>query len=227
MEFNRALAAVRRGVHAVVGWVCAAPGTYIWLFILWANSRALAEMPDHVRDWFLLSNSTNLVGLFHNPVWVLVVSAFWTEKPSFLLWLVAFHVFHVPAERLLGTRRWLAVVVCSHVGATLVSQYLVWVGIRTHTVAHSRAFTIDIGVSYAIAGVAAVLAYRVPARLRWVYLAAVLAYFSVPLVTSHTFTDFGHFSAALIGLACYPLTRGAEAEPAERRSRSAAGSAAG
>lgn len=39
------------------------------------------------------------------------------------------------------------------------------------------------------------------------YLFAVLVIYGIPLVTSATFTDIGHFTAVLIGLACYPLTR--------------------
>jgi hypothetical protein len=67
--------------------------------------------------------------------------------------------------------------------------------------------TLDVGVSYALAGVVAVLAYRIASPWRYVYIAGVVAFFVVPVLVSQTFTDVGHLSAALIGFACYPLTR--------------------
>lgn len=63
-------------------------------------------------------------------------------------------------------------------------------------------------MSYALAGVVAVLAYRIAAPWRYLYLAGVLAVYGVPFVSSPTFTDFGHLLSVLIGLACYPLVRG-------------------
>jgi len=66
----------------------------------------------------------------------------------------------------------------------------------------------DVGVSYALAGVVGVLTYRIAAPWRYLYLAAVLAVYGIPFVTGRTFTDLGHFTSVLLGLACYPLTRG-------------------
>jgi hypothetical protein len=68
--------------------------------------------------------------------------------------------------------------------------------------------TLDIGVSYALAGVVGVLVYRIAAPWRYPYLVVVLAVYGVPLATGRTFTDLGHFTSVLIGLACYPLVRG-------------------
>jgi hypothetical protein len=61
--------------------------------------------------------------------------------------------------------------------------------------------------------VVAVLTYHVPHPWRLAYLFAVLVVYGVPLITGRTFTDLGHFTAALIGLACYPLTRGTTKPP--------------
>lgn len=73
---------------------------------------------------------------------------------------------------------------------------------------HSAVNTLDIGVSYALAGVIAVLTYRIAAPWRYPYVAVVLVVYGVPLVTGRTFTDLGHFTSVLIGLGCYPLVRG-------------------
>jgi hypothetical protein len=73
---------------------------------------------------------------------------------------------------------------------------------------HSAVDTLDVGVSYALAGVVGVLTYRIAAPWRYLYLAAVLAVYGIPFFTARTFTDLGHFTSVLLGLACYPLTRG-------------------
>jgi hypothetical protein len=65
----------------------------------------------------------------------------------------------------------------------------------------------DIGVSYFVVGIVGVLTYHIPPRWRWVYLVGALVVFGVSLAVKRDFTQLGHFSALLIGLACYPLAR--------------------
>lgn len=199
---------VRRPARAVAGWVRRSPGTYTWLGILALTTFALTRIDPEALDYFLGARSTNLDGLARDPLRVLISSALWTDEPNFVYYLVVFHIFHVPAERWLGTRRWLTVVATAHVGATLISQGTVWLGIHTGVIAASQAGTLDIGVSYTLAGVAGVLTYSVARPWRWIYLAGALVFLGVPLITKHTFTDVGHFSALLIGLSCHHLTKG-------------------
>jgi hypothetical protein len=191
-----------------VRWVCAAPGTYLWLAILAATSFALSHVSPAAYHGFLARRSTNLDELGRDPVRVMIVSALWTSRPSFVYYFVVYHLVHVPAERWLGTRRWLAVVALAHVLATLFSEGLVWVGILVHILPTGEAGALDLGVSYGFAGVIGVLAYRIAAPWRWWYLSIVLTLVVLPVATRHSFTDIGHLSAVLIGLACRPLTRG-------------------
>lgn len=65
----------------------------------------------------------------------------------------------------------------------------------------------DIGVSYFVVGIVGVLTYHIPPRWRWVYVVAAAVVFGVSLAVKRDFTQLGHFSALLIGLGCYPLTR--------------------
>jgi hypothetical protein len=51
-----------------------------------------------------------------------------------------------------------------------------------------------------------VLTYRLAAPWSYLYLAAVLLVYGIPLAAAPTFTDFGHFISVLVGLACCPLT---------------------
>ncbi|MEU6014887.1 rhomboid-like protein [Streptomyces sp. NPDC047515] len=194
-------------IRSVGSWIRSAPGTYIWLAALFVTTVIVHQMsPDFEKD-FLRQRSTNIHELSHDPVRVLIVSAFWIDSGLWVPYAILYTVFHAPAERWLGTLRWFAVAVAAHVLASLVSEGILAWAIRHGHVPESAANTLDIGVSYALAGVIAVLTYRVPTSWRPVYLFAVLVFYGIPLVTGPTFTDLGHFTAVLIGLACYPLTR--------------------
>ncbi|MFF9090070.1 rhomboid-like protein [Streptomyces sp. NPDC014991] len=198
----------RRGVRKVRAYVRGAPGTYVWLGILFVTTVVLHHMPPEFEQRFLRHRSTNLHELSRSPVRVLVVSALWIEGGHWIPYAFLYTVFHAPAERWLGTVRWLAVCLLAHVLASLVSEGVLLRAIREGVAPRSAFDTLDIGVSYALAGVIAVLAYRIAVPWRYGYLLAVLAVFGLPLAAGPTFTDFGHFVAALIGLACYPLVRG-------------------
>lgn len=208
----------------VTRWVASSPGTHIWLAILVVTTCVAAVLSPHLRSYLLHSVSTNLVELHRHPVRVLIASALWIQTPSgFAFYAVLFEVVHATAERWLGTARWLLVVAAAHIGATLLSQRAVFFDIRDARLPHSLAHTIDIGVSYGIAGIIGVLAYRVPWPWRWGYLALVLGFFTYPVVSDgSTFSDLGHLAAVLIGLCCYGLTpqeRTAGAGPPRSRPR--------
>ncbi|WP_237536637.1 rhomboid-like protein [Streptomyces sp. SID5785] len=187
-------------------WVRSAPGTYLWLAALFVTTVAVHHMSPDFEQAFLRQRSTNLHELSENPVRVLVASAFWIDGSSWWPYAVLYTLFHAPAERWLGTPRWLAVAAAAHVLATLISEGALLWAIRHGHAPTSSVNTLDIGVSYALAGVAAVLTYRIPRPWRYAYLAALLAFYGAPLVTGRTFTDLGHATAALIGLCCRPLT---------------------
>ncbi|WP_424809603.1 rhomboid-like protein [Rhodococcus sp. 27YEA15] len=198
---------MRRGAKAVLLWVRSAPLTYLWLLVLLANTVFLNHLPEQVQERFLGKRSTNLHHLSEDPFRVLISSAFWLEGGGWPLYFVLFTIFHATAERWLGTIRWLGVVVLAHVGATYVSEGVLYEGIRHGYVNQAAVNTLDVGVSYALAGVMGVLAYRIVTPWRYVYLAALALVYGVPLIVSTDFTAVGHVSAVLIGLCCHRLTR--------------------
>lgn len=194
---------------AGAGWryVRKAPGTFMWLAILALTSVVLSKLPHELRHRVLLDQSTNLDQLRRNPIQVLIASAFWTSSPSFVSWFVWFNLLLVPAERWLGTARWLIVVAAGHIGATLLSQLTLMLAIMHHAASRNEIFVLDVGVSYALTATLGVLAYRF-ANPWWIaYVIAVVVYVAKPVLTGPSFTDYGHFFALLIGIACYPLTR--------------------
>ncbi|MEU3523625.1 rhomboid-like protein [Streptomyces sp. NPDC038707] len=199
---------IERGLSWVWAYVRGAPGTHLWLAVLFATTVALHSMPPEFGENFLRHRSTNLHELSRNPVRVLVASAMWIESGHWLPYAFLFTVFHAPAERWLGTARWLAVCALAHVLASLASEALLLAAIRTGRAPLTAVDTLDIGVSYALAGVIAVLGHRIAVPWRYGYLAAVFAVFTLPLAAGPTFTDAGHLLAALTGLACRPLVAG-------------------
>ncbi|MFB7272876.1 rhomboid-like protein [Streptomyces sp. NPDC056244] len=199
--------AVRPWTSKVRTWITSAPGTHLWLAALFVTTVALHRMSPEFEEEFLLQRSTNIHELSTDPLRVLISSAFWTDGGTWLPYAVLYTLFHAPAEHWLGTSRWLAVAVLAHIGATLISEgVLGWAILHGHA-PQSAAHTLDIGVSYALAGIAGILTYRVPLPWHLPYLAVVLIYYGLPLIAAPTFTDLGHVAAVLIGLACYPLAR--------------------
>ncbi|MFF4031944.1 rhomboid-like protein [Streptomyces sviceus] len=198
---------INRGVHRVWTYVRSAPGTYVWLAVLFVTTVALHHMSPEFEEQFLRQRSTNIHELSSNPLRVLVSSAMWIDSGHWLPYVVLYSLFHAPAERWLGTARWLAVCAAAHVLATLISEGALLWGIGHGMAPASAVNTLDIGVSYALAGVVAVLVYRIPEPWRYVYGFAVLVVYAVPLVTGRTFTDLGHFASVLIGFGCCPLVR--------------------
>lgn len=214
---GRVVARIGPVVAAAGRWVRSAPGTYLWLAALAVTTLIITRLPpEEARAW-LGHRSTNLHHLAEDPIRVLIGSAFWTDGGGWFGYAVLFTLFHANAERWLGTLRWLVVAAVAHVGATYLSQGVLLWAIR-HGHAPERAmFTLDVGVSYALAGVAAVLAYRLVWPWRLGYLLVLAAVVIPPIFVNRTFTDIGHAGAAAIGLACYPLTRGRDRrwDPAE------------
>lgn len=188
-------------------YVRGAPGTVVWLTILWVTTSEMNGMSKHAVHRLLIHRSTNLHHLAHDPVQVLVSSAFWIDGGTWLSYFLIFNLFHVPAERWLGTVRWLAVVVIAHVGATYLSEGVLYWAIESGQAPTKAFFALDVGVSYGLAGIVGVLAYRITRPWRYLYVVVVLLIYISLLIASGTFTDLGHLSSLLIGFACYPLTR--------------------
>lgn len=133
-------------------YVRGAPGTYIWLTILFVTTVALHHMSSDFEEDFLRQRSTNIHELSDNPVRVLFASAMWIDGGHWIPYAVLYTVFQAPAERWLGTARWLAVNTAAHVLSTLVSEGALLWAIKHGVAPHSAVDTLDVGVSYALAG---------------------------------------------------------------------------
>ncbi len=203
--------------------VANAPLTYVWLTILLATTLIARHLTKRQLHTVIVHGSTNIHDLARDPLEVLFNSLLWIDGRYWAPYLVLFTLFLAPAEHWLGQLRWLTVGLTSHIVATYISEGLLFLAIRMHLEPERLVHAEDIGVSYFLVGVIAVLAYRIAMPWRWGYLAILITVFVIPLIINLNFTAIGHFSAIFIGLCFYPMARGRDApqvHPAQLVARS-------
>jgi len=204
-----AAAAHRRSwPHVFTRFGAGAPVMFTWLTLLAMTTVVQNVLPRmHLRE-LLHHESTNLHHLAANPIRVLITSLFWIDGYAFWPYLLMFVLVLAPAERRLGSLRFVIVGLTAHVLATYLSEgYLYW-QIQEAVVSPRYLNARDVGVSYFIVGIIGVLTYFIARPWRWLYLGFALVWFAVPVAVSAAFTPVGHLAALLVGLAWYPLTRG-------------------
>jgi hypothetical protein len=193
--------------HFVIG----APLTYTWLLALMITTGIQHETPGRQLHRMLLHKSTNIHALGTDPLGVLFSSLLWIDGKNLEPYLLLFTLFLAPAEHWLGQLRWLTVGLTSHILATYVSEGILYFAIQEREASERLVHANDIGVSYFLVGVMAVLTYHIARPWRWGYLGVLLVIFGFPLVTMNhhqlDFTAIGHFAAILIGLCFYPMAR--------------------
>ncbi len=124
----------------------------------------------------VLDGSTNIHHLLRDPLEVLIYSLLWIDGRHWAPYLVLFTLFLAPAEQWLGHLRWITVGLTAHVGATYVSEGLLELAIDYHQAPRKLVNAADIGVSYFLVGVMAVLTYHIARPWRWGYLADTAAH---------------------------------------------------
>ena len=192
----------------LVAWVRSAPLTYGYLAILIVTTWVLASTRAQLGNRLLLAQSTNLRQLAKDPVRVLISSAFWlSHTSSLLVWALLLSLVLAPMERRIGSWRTGIVFAIGHLGATLLTAAGLWTALRLDAVERSVVDAQDVGASYGLLAVAAAMTYVVVPRWRLAYAATLLGGVLLFAGASHSFTDFGHLFAALLGFACYALVR--------------------
>lgn len=164
-----------------------------------AVALVLAALPQRVHDRVVLQSSTNLANLRDHPFSVLLVSAF-VVSDVLGLWMVPFLALaYAAAQRWLGRGPTVVAALVGHVGATLLVASVLVAGIRHGRLAASVAHEPDVGISYGLACVAALITPRVAASYRPWYVGGLVVFFVGPLLVRPTFTDLGHTCALALG----------------------------
>ena len=189
--------------HFVIG----APLTYTWLLALTITTLIQIFTPGH----WLMHRSTNIHSLGTDPLAVLFSSLLWIDIKRPEPYLLLFTLFLAPAEHWLGHLRWLTVGLTAHILSTYISEGILYFAIEEHQASERLVHARDIGVSYFLVGVMAVLTYHIARPWRWGYLGVLFVIFGFPLLKMDRhdldFTAMGHFAAVLIGLCFYPMAR--------------------
>ncbi|KUI36535.1 hypothetical protein AU195_12975 [Mycobacterium sp. IS-1496] len=181
-----------------------APATFIWLAVLAVTTR-VQRAAGGSRAQLLRSQSTNLHHLSEEPTRVLAASLFWLDGRRWWPYVPPFAAVLAPAERRLGTQRWLMVGTAAHITGTYLGQGYLRRSIRAEQAPPRLADAHDVGVSYFLLGVAGTLFAYLPRRHRARARAAGVAVLAANAVVRPTFTEVGHLSAFLTGLALSPL----------------------
>jgi hypothetical protein len=197
-------------MRSIWRFVSHAPLTFSWLTLLLFTTWIQHSVNGRQRYELLLHGSTNLHHLAGDPLQVLLVSLLWIDGYHWWPYLLVFCLFLAPAEHWLGQFRWLAAGLIAHIVATYVSEGFLYLQIQEAAASPRLINARDIGVSYFLVGIVGILAYHVVRPWRWLYLGAAVLTVLIPLAVNADFTPLGHACALLVGLACYPLTRGRE-----------------
>ncbi|MGV0853041.1 rhomboid-like protein [Mycolicibacterium phlei] len=179
-----------------------APLTLTWLLVLLVTTLVQRRAGHTASRRIQRNNSTNLRRLRTEPHRVLTTSLFWLDDARWWPYVPVFAGIVAPAERRLGSRRWLLVGLTAHIVGTYVGQSYLRLLIRTGRVPERLEDARDVGVSYFVLGVAGALT-KSAKHPRRIQAAAVLA-LAANTAARPTFTEVGHLTAFLVGLAADP-----------------------
>jgi hypothetical protein len=186
--------------------VASAPLTFGWLLVLLVTTRIQRSAGRHGSRQIQRSHSTNLRRLDAEPSRVLAASLFWLDGRKWWPYVPMFVGVVAPAERRLQWWRWLLVGISAHVIATYAGQsYLRW-SIRNGKAPRRLVNARDVGVSYFVLGMAGALSGYIQRPWRPRCQVATVAALAGNAAARPTFTEFGHLTAFVVGLAAVPLT---------------------
>ncbi|MFB7716862.1 rhomboid-like protein [Nocardia sp. NPDC056100] len=189
----------RRAASAYQRLLAVAPASIAYAFTLFVTWWTLRGASDMVGRRLILSASTNLRNMQRDPIQVLLASAFWTDGGfpwgDILILLTVMAL----AERWLGSLRWILVVGIGHVGATVITVLGISHRVDQNLIPIRVTVASDVGPSYGISAMLAVMAYRLKGPSRLIWAAGLLIWYGYGVWHGHTFTDYGHFFALIIG----------------------------
>jgi hypothetical protein len=188
--------------------VASAPLTFAWLLVLFVTTRVQRSAGRWGSRRIQRAHSTNLRRLRTEPSRVLATSLFWLDDRKWWPCVPVFIGIVGPAERRLHWWRWLFVGVAAHVIGTYVGQGYLRLMIRMGRAPWRLIAARDVGVSYFAFGTAGALSGYVPRPWRSGCQVTTVALLVANFAMRPTFTEAGHLTAYVVGLAATPLAPG-------------------
>jgi hypothetical protein len=192
---------------------CRAPLTSAWLLVLFITTRLQRSAGRWGSRRLQREHSTNLHRLRTEPLRVIATSLFWLDDKKWWPYIPVFVGIVGPAERRLRWWRWLFVGITAHVVGTYVGQGYLRLMIRMGRAPWRLVAARDVGVSYFVFGTAGTLSGYVPRPWRSRCQAATVTALLANIAVRPTFTEVGHLTAFLVGLAAIPLAPDRDEKP--------------
>jgi hypothetical protein len=196
--------------------VRSAPLSFAWLLVLFVTTRIQRLAGRRRSRRIQRSHSTNLHRLRIEPARVLATSLFWLDDRRWWPYVPVFVGVVAPAERRLRWWRWLLVGIAAHVIGTYVGQSYLRLLIRKGRAPRRLVDARDVGVSYFVLGVAGTLSKYCQRPWRSRCQVAALAVLTGNVALRPTFTEVGHLTAFVVGLAATPMASGRDRTPYPR-----------
>jgi hypothetical protein len=190
-----------------------APLTSVWLAVLFVTTRIQRSAGRRRAKQIQRAHSTNLRRLDNEPSRVLAASLFWLDDQRWWPYVPVFVGVVAPAERRLRWWRWLLVGLAAHIIGTYVGQSYLRLLIRRGRAPKRLVNARDVGVSYFLLGVAGALTGYTRPPLRSPSQVTALAALTANAVARPTFTEVGHLTAFVVGLAAVPLSPDRDRKP--------------
>ena len=209
-------------LDGLVRGVASAPLSFGWLLVLFVTTRIQRSAGRRGSKRIQRRHSTNLRRLSSEPSRVLAASLFWLDGRMWSPYVPMFVGVVAPAERRLRWWRWLLVGSAAHAIGTGAGQgFLRW-SLKKGGAPRRLVDARDVGVSYFVLGVAGALTGYVRPHWRSRSQVVGVAALAGNAALRPTFTEVGHLTAFVVGLAATPTVPDRDATPyppdeAERR----------
>ncbi len=185
--------------------VARAPLSFAWLLVLLVTTWIQRSAGRRGSHRIQRTHSTNLRRLRTEPSRVLTTSLFWLDDRKWWPYVPVFVGVVAQAERRLRWWRWLFVGIAAHVVGTYVGQSYLRLLIRKGRAPRRLVDARDVGVSYFVLGVAGTLSGYVRPPWQSRSQVSAVAALGVNAAVRPTFTEVGHLTAFIVGLAAIPL----------------------
>jgi hypothetical protein len=184
------------------------PFALVYAAMLATASIVLGVLNTGDHDAVLKFSSTDVDHLSKHPLLVLASSALWVDGVvDAVLAVLVLGIVAAVLERRVGTRWVVAIFATGHVGATLLTEGSVAVGVHYGVLPATATSRLDVGVSYGLAAMLGAAAGLLPRPVRTIGVAAGWAYLGWPIAAGLDMTSWGHIVALGIGVSWWPWLR--------------------